>query len=275
MARPGSTWRLVVLLSLVYLVVLPVAIAGPARGLPIDKPVDHVGDRLGGARDRANNAVGGVGDRANNAVGGVGDRANNVIGGVKDQANDVIGGVKDSADGALGKVRQKAADSVGRVTDEVQDAASQLVRPIVRAAGDAGWLGPAGQSGLEQAAHLLPGADQRMAGAGEEAEQRSAGTVADEGDVNELARGGNEIVSPGPEVQSGVGLSVPLPGAGGINPPLSFTGWDLIIALLASLLLTSMGLALLSADGRRTGRRVAPLLIALRPTGHEMAVAGD
>jgi hypothetical protein len=230
MARPGSTWRLLILLSLVHLVVIPVALAGPASGLPIDQPLDQPLDQ---PRDR---------------LGGVREAANEVVGGVKDQANDALGGVR--------------------------EAANEVVGPVVRVVGDAG-PGPSGPSGNEEASDPVPAAGHVSEEAQGEVDRPSAMAASDEGDVDELARGGNEIVSPGHGVESGVGLRVPSPGFGGINPPISFTGWDLVIALLASFLLTTMGLALLSADARRGGPTGAPHLLALRLTGREIAVAGD
>jgi hypothetical protein len=268
MGRVGSTpWRFTILLvMLASVAVLPVAMAGPASGLPIDKPVDKVQDRLGGVREGPGRPPGGVEKKAGQALGGVEKKAGQALGGVEKKAGQALGGVQQKAGQALGGVGKAANDALGAVKGMANNALNQVVGGANEAVSEA--LGPvveAVEAAVGQGHSGSPASDRLQADIGRDEGARDhsssgAAASADEGDVDELARGGNEIQSGGlGSQQQGVGINFPLPQAGGENRPLlGFTGLNLLLGLALALVLAGLGAMLLEADQRRLATVVAP-----------------
>jgi hypothetical protein len=265
MGRVGSTpWRFTILLvMLASVAVLPVALAGPASGLPIDKPVDKVQDRLGGpgralggVEKKAGQALGGVEKKAGQALGGVQEKAGQALGGVREKAGQALGGVGKAANDALGAVKGMANNALNQVVGGANEAVSEALGPVVEAVEAAVGQGHSGSPASEPASDRLQADIGRDEGARDNSSSGAAAS-ADEGDVDELARGGNEIQSG--SQQQGVGINFPLPQAGGENRPLlGFTGLNLLLAVALALVLAGLGAMLLEADQRRLATVVAP-----------------
>lgn len=164
-----------------------------------------------------------------------------------DPIRDAVDGVRDRLD----RTRDRAEDAASRLKDRADDAASDIVGGVSKTLGGGGSVVSVDSSQDEASPDRQtkdPG-KRKGSGAGRSGRAGSA-PDADAGDVDELARAGNEV-SRGQGGQQGVGISLPVPQQGGSNRPLGFTGLSLLFSLFASLLLGTFGLALLTADMRR------------------------
>jgi hypothetical protein len=157
----------------------------------------------------------------------------------------VDGGI-DRVLGGADQVIHRAAGVVVGAVAQVSRAAEQGISKVVKAASQAAPA-PISPGGTDEGGAPVSQDDGRAGRIRESAPPR---TAVDEGDVDELAQGGNEILPEGQGNQQGVGNFQPL-APGGENRPLGFTGLNLLMAMALAMALAGAGTLLTAADRRR------------------------
>jgi hypothetical protein len=217
MSRVRPRLQAFLLLTCLFTALLVVASDGAARALPIDKA-----------------KPGKVVEKVNDGAGKVVEKVNDGAGGLHQDVKEALHETRDAVVGAVDQASRAADEDVSRVVADVSRAAPGPTSPEGSGDGGEPWVSGRGD---RQAEGITESAPPRVAGG--------------EGDVDELAEGGNEILPGAQGNQQGVGITSPLGPPGGENRPLGFTGLNLLMAMALSIALASVGSLLLEADRRR------------------------